>query len=44
MKGFEGNKIFAAILVALILYVASGIVSETVFHGVHGHPQETARA
>ena len=44
MKGFEGNKIFAAILVAMILYVASGIVSETVFHGVHGHHKETPRA
>lgn len=45
MKGFEGNKIFAAILVALILYVASGIVSETVFHGPHGHHADTvARA
>ncbi len=44
MKGFEGNKIFAAILVALILYVGSGVVSETVFHGVPGHEKETARA
>lgn len=44
MKGFEGNKIFAAILVAMILYVASGIVSETVFHGPHGHAKEAPRA
>jgi cytochrome c len=44
MKGFEGNKIFAAILVAMILYVASGIVSETVFHGPHGHAKDAPRA
>jgi cytochrome c len=44
MKSFEGNKIFAAILIALILYVGSGIVSKTVFHGEHGAKEDATRA